>query len=177
LLTAIGKSILEVTMKARNKGAIAVAFALMAMIARPQIIFAQTLPAPIKGSWDEVIAIPSGEKVTVRLRNKETLNGRMIGASDTVLTVELRKKSRDVARGDVLKVYRVVPKSNIIEVLIGTAVGIGVGAAIGAAIEPEGGDDPGLTPLVFGILGALFGGGAGAVIGGKTKRLLIYETK
>jgi len=163
-------------MKLRNKSAIAVAFALMALIARPQIIFAQTLPAPIKGSWDEVKAIPPGEKVIVRLRNKQTLNGWMIGASDTVLTLELRKKSRDVARGDVLKVHRVVKKSNTIPFLIGIGIGIGVGAAVGEAIEPEGTDDPGLTAVILGMLGALIGGGMGAAISGNTKRLLIYET-
>ena len=163
-------------MKLRNKSAIAVAFALMALIARPQIIFAQTLPAPIKGSWDEVKAIPPGEKVIVRLRNKQTLNGWMIGASDTDLTLELRKKSRDVARGDVLKVHRVVKKSKTVPFIVGMGIGIGVGAAVGAAIEREGTDDPGLTAVALGMLGALIGGGMGAVITGNTKRLLIYET-
>jgi hypothetical protein len=164
-------------MKARHKGAIAIAFALTALIARPQIIFAQTLPVPIRGSWDVVKATLPGEKVIVRLRNKQTLNGRMIGASDTVLTIEMRKKSIDIDRGDALKVYRMVEKSNTKGFLIGMGIGIGVGAAIGAAIEPGGTDDPGATPVVFGLLGAIFGGGAGAVISGKTKRLLIYETK
>jgi hypothetical protein len=74
----------------------------------------------------------------------------MIGASDTVLTLELRKKSRDVARGDVLKVHRVVKKSNTIPFLIGIGIGIGVGAAVGAAIEPEYTDDPGLAAVVLG---------------------------
>src|SRR5262245_47862345 len=164
-------------MKLRNKSAIAIAFALTALIARPQIIFAQTLPAPIRGSWDEVKAIPYGEKVIVSLRNKQTLNGRMIGASDTVLTIGLRKKSLDIDRGDALKVYRVVEKSNTKGILIGIGIGIVAGAAIGAASDPGGTDDPGAMPVIFGILGGFFGVGIGAVISGKTKRLLIYETK
>ena len=100
----------------------------------------------------------------------------MIGASDTVLTLELRKKSRDVARGDVLKVHRVVKRSKIKPFLIGIGIGIGVGAAVGEAIEPEYSDDPGLAAVVLGMLGALIGGGGGAAIGCITKRLLIYET-
>ena len=69
-----------------------------------------------------------------------------------------------------------VKKSNTIPFLIGIGIGIGVGAAVGEAIEPEYTDDPGLTAVVLGMLGALIGGGIGAVISGNTKRLLIYET-
>ena len=62
-------------MKARNKGIFVIAFGLMALIARPQIMFAQTQPTPIKGSWDKVKAIPTGNNVVVRLRNGQTLSG------------------------------------------------------------------------------------------------------
>jgi hypothetical protein len=42
----------KIGMKARKKATIAIAFALMALTARPQIMFAQTAPIPIRGSWD-----------------------------------------------------------------------------------------------------------------------------
>lgn len=164
-------------MKTRKKVAIVVAFALIAMIARPQIIFAQATPTPIRGSWDSVKAVPPGDQVSVRLRNGQKLNGWMISASDTVLTLERRNKTTDVNRGDVLKVYRVVQKSGTKGVLLGLGIGTGVGVLLGALAEPETTDDPGLAAFILGILGAGIGSGIGAAISGRTKRLLIYETK
>src|SRR5262245_38017902 len=106
-------------MNIRKNGAIVVAFALMAMLAKPQVAFAQTPPAPIIGSWEGLKAIPPGDEVRVRLRNGKTLKGLMISASDTVLTLERRKNTTEVNRGDVLKVYRVVQKSATKGVLLG----------------------------------------------------------
>jgi len=163
-------------MKTRKKVAIVVAFALMAMITRPQIMFAQAPPTPIKGSWDAVKAVPPGEKVAVRLRNGKTLNGWMTSASDTVLTLELRKNSTDVNRGDVLGVYKVVKRSRIKGVLLGFLIGASVGALVGNLVEKDGTDDPGLAAVALGFLGGMIGTGTGAAISFRTKRLLIYET-
>jgi hypothetical protein len=163
-------------MKTRKSVAIVVAFALIAMIARPQILFAQAPPTPIRGSWDAVKAVPPGEKVAVRLRNGKTLNGWMISASDTVLTIERRKNSTDVNPADVRKVYRVVKKSDTKGVLLGLLIGTGVGALLGNLAEPDHTDDPGLAAVVFGLLGGLIGTGMGAAISGRTQRQLIYET-
>lgn len=164
-------------MNTRKKVAIVVAFALIAMIAKPQIMFAQAPGAPIKGSWDAVKAVPPGDQVVARLRNGQTLKGGMISASDTVLTLERRKNTTDVNRGDVLRVYRVVKKSGTKGVLLGLGIGTGVGVLLGAIAEPETTDDPGLATVGFGLLGAVIGGGIGAVISSRTKRLLIYETR
>jgi len=164
-------------MKKRKKVAKVVAFALIAMMARPQIMSAQALPIPTRGSWDAVKAVPPGDKVVARLRNGQTLNGWMISASDTVLTLERRKNTSDVNRGDVLKVYRVVEKSNTKGVLLGLGIGTGVGVLLGALAEPDNPEDPGLAAALLGLLGAVIGSGMGAAISGRTKRLLIYETK
>jgi len=163
--------------KTRKKVAKVVAFALIAMIARPQIMLAQAPGAPIRGSWDAVKAVPPGDQVVARLRNGRTLNGWMISASDTVLTLERRKNTTDVNRGDVLKVYRVVKKSDKKGLILGFLIGAGVGAVLGKLGESEGADNTGLAPLVIGFLGALIGTGLGAAISGRTQRLLIYETK
>jgi hypothetical protein len=164
-------------MKTRKKVAKVVAFALIAMIARPQIMFAQAPGAPIKGSWDAVKAIPPGDQILARLRNGQTLKGWMISASDTVLTLERRKNTTDLNRGDVLKVYRVVQKSDTKGVLLGLGIGMGVGVLLGALAEPDSTDDPGLAAAILGLLGAGIGSGMGAAISGRTKRLLIYETR
>jgi hypothetical protein len=164
-------------MKTRKIGAIVVAFALMAILAKPQVALAQTPPAPIFGSWEGLKAIPPGDEVRVRLRNGKTLKGLMISASDIVLTLERRKNTTDVNRGDVLKVYRVVQKSATKGVLLGLVIGTGVGVLLGALAEPETTDDPGLATVGLGVLGAGIGSGMGAAIGSRTKRLLIYETR
>jgi hypothetical protein len=164
-------------MNTRTKVGKVVAFALIALIARPQIMFAQAPGAPIRGSWDAVKAVPPGDQVVARLRNGQTMKGWMISASDTVLTLEGRKNTTDVNRGDVLKVYRVVKKSDTKGVLLGLGIGTGVGVLLGALAEPENSDDPGLAALILGLLGAGIGSGMGAAISGRTKRMLIYETK
>jgi hypothetical protein len=112
----------------------------------------------------------------VRLRSGQTLNGWIISASDTVLTLELRKNSIDVNRGDVLRVYKVVKRSRIKGVLLGLLIGTSVGALLGNLVEPEHTDDPGLATVGLGLLGGLIGTGVGAAISFRTKRLLIYET-
>ena len=164
-------------MKTRKNVAIVVAFALIAMIARPQIMLAQAPPTPIRGSWDAVKTIPSGDKVAVRLRSGQTLNGWMISASDTVLTLERKKNTTDVNRGGVLRVYRVVEKSDSKGVLLGLLIGTGVGVLLGALAEGDNNEDPGMGAAVVGLFGALIGSGMGASISGRTQRLLIYETK
>jgi len=164
-------------MKTRKKVAIVVAFTLIAMVARPQIIFAQAPGAPIRGSWDAVKAIPPGDQILARLRNGKTLKGWMISASDTVLTLERGKNTTDVNSGDVLKVYRVVQKSGTKGVLLGLGIGTGVGVLLGALAEPETTDDPGLATVVLGLLGAGIGAGIGAAISSRTQRLLIFETR
>ena len=164
-------------MNTRKKVAKVVAFALIAMIARPQIMFAQAPPAPIRGSWDAVKAVPPGDQVVARLRNGGTLNGLMISASDTVLTLERRKNATDVNRGDVLRVYQVVKKSDNKGALLGFLIGAGVGALLGKLAEDPSADNSGLAPLALGFLGALIGVGMGSAISGRTRRLLIYETR
>ena len=140
-------------------------------------MFAQAPPTPIKGSWDAVKAIPPGDKVSVRLRSGQTLIGWMVSASDTVLTLEPRKNSSDVNRGDVLKVHQFVKKAPTKGCLIGLLIGTGVGALLGHLAEPEYSDDPGLAAVIFGMLGAMVGSGTGLVIGSRTRKVLIYETK
>ena len=164
-------------MKIRKKAAKVVAFGLIAIIARPQITFAQAPGVLIRGSWDTVKALLPGNEMSVRLRNGQKLKGRLISASDTVLTLERRKNTTDVNRGDVLRVYRVVPKSDKKGQILGFLIGAGVGAVVGKLSEGEGADTTGLAPLALGFLGALIGMGMGSAISGRTERQLIYETK
>ena len=98
-------------MKIGKKRAVTVALVLMALLAKPQIMFAQAPTTPIRGSWEGLKAVPPGDEVSVRLRNGQKLKGRLISVSDTTLTLAHGNITTDVTRGDALRVQRVVPKS------------------------------------------------------------------
>jgi small nuclear ribonucleoprotein (snRNP)-like protein len=171
-------------MKTRKKGAIVVAFALMAMLAKPQVTFAQaqTPPAPIIGSWEGLKAIPPGDEVRVRLRNGQTLKGRLISVSDTALTLARGNINTDVTRGDALRVHRVISKSAKRATLIGLGIGAGVGGLGSgvAAAAASGSGEPGeygLAVLIYGAIGAGIGALTGYLVGSRKQRALIYETR
>jgi hypothetical protein len=170
-------------MKTRKKSSILVAFALMAMLARPQLAFAQVTTDPIIGSWERLKAIPPGDKVEVGLRKGQTLKGRLISVSDTVLTIERGKGTTDVTRGDMLRVFRMTPKSTKRATLIGLGTGFGISMA-GTAIfanTGERGGEAGLWGLVAVVSGSVGGALIGYIVGRQSskrnQRVLIYETK
>jgi hypothetical protein len=166
-------------MKTRKKSAIVAAFALMAILAKPQIAFAQVTPNPIRGSWEGIKAVPPGDKVVVRLRNGQTLKGRLINISDTALTIEQAQRATDISRSDALRVHRVVSKSSKRATLIGLGIGAGVGliGSIAAAKSRGGEGDADLTALFAGAIGAGAGALIGYIVGSRKHRALIYETK
>jgi hypothetical protein len=166
-------------MKTRKISAVIVAFALMAVLAKPQITFAQVTPAPIRGSWEGLKAVPPGDEVSVRLRNGQKLKGRLTSVSDTVLTLEHGNRTTDVTRADALRVHRVVSKSAKRAALIGLGIGAGAGLG-GTAIFAHTGDRGGEADL-YGlvIMVACAGGGAliGYIIGSHKQKALVYETR
>jgi hypothetical protein len=169
-------------MKTRKISVVVVAFALMALLAKPQITFAQVTPAPIIGSWEGLKAIPPGDEVRVRLRNGQTLKGRLISVSDTALTLARGDITTDVTRGDALRVYRVISKSAKRATLIGLGIGAGVGGlgAGAAAATASGSGEPGeygLAVLIYGMIGAGVGALTGYIVGSRKHRALIYETR
>jgi len=166
-------------MKTRKISAVVVTFALMAVLAKPQFTFAQVTPAPIRGSWEGLKAVPPGDEVSVRLRNGQKLKGRLISVSDTALTLAHGNITTDVTRGDALRVHRVISKSAKRATLIGLGIGAGTGLA-GTAIYANSGGRGGeadLWALVAVVAGA--GGGAliGYMMGSRKQNALVYETR
>ena len=170
-------------MKTRKKTTIIVAFALMAILAKQQIAFAQVTPTPIRGSWEGLKAVPPGDEVSVQLRNGQKLKGRLISVSDTALTLARGNITTDVTRGDALRVHRVISKSTKRATLIGLGIGIGIGFA-GTAIFANTGGRGGEADL-YGLVAVVSGATAGTLIGylvgrqssKRNQRALIYETK
>jgi hypothetical protein len=169
-------------MKTGKIGAIVVTIALMAMLAKPQVAFAQAPPAPIIGSWEGLKAIPPGDEVRVGLRNGKTLKGRLISVSDTVLTLARGNITTDVTRGDALRVHRLITKSAKKATLIGLGIGAGIGgigSGISAASVSDGGtaSEYGAAILISAAMGAGVGALIGYITGSRKHRELIYETR
>ncbi len=143
-------------MKIGKKRAVTVALVLMALLAKPQITFAQVTPTPIRGSWEGLKAVPPGDEVSVRLRNGQKLKGRLISVSDTALTLAHGNITTDVTRGDALRVHRVISKS----AKRATLIGLGIGAGLVAVVAGAGG-------------GALIG----YIMGSRKQNALVYETR
>jgi hypothetical protein len=152
----------------------------MALLAKPQKIVAQVTTAPVAGSWEGVKAIPPGDEMVVNLRNGQTLKGRLVTVSDTVLTIDHEQRATDISRGDLLRIYRLTAKSAKKSTLIGLSIGAGVGLAssgINAANHPIENGEYALGILISGMIGAGIGSLTGYIIGSRKQRVLIYETK
>jgi hypothetical protein len=166
-------------MNTRKISAVVVAFALMAVLTKPQITFAQVTPSPIIGSWEGLKAVPPGDEVSVQLRNGQKLKGRLINVSDTSLTLARGNITTDVTRGDALRVYRVISKSPKRAALIGLGIGAGTGLG-GTAIYANSGGRGGEADL-WGLVAVVAGGGGGALIGyimgSRKQKALVYETR
>ena len=166
-------------MKTRKISAVVVAFALMAVLAKPQITFAQVTPAPIRGSWEGLKAVPPGDEVSVQLRNGQKLKGRLISVSDTALTLSQGNTTTDVTRGDALRVHRVISKSAKRAALIGLGIDAGTGLA-GTAIYANSGGRGGEADL-WALVAVVAGAGGGALIGyfmgSRKQNALVYETR
>ena len=143
----------------------------------PPVTSAQTANAPT-GDWAALKTVTRGSKLSVKLKNGKTVEGKAAGVSEAALSLSVGNKSVDLNRDDILRVYRVGGASAKKATLIGMGVGAGAGALVGAA----GGDDDGFVPtraqLTAGL--AVVGAAAGALVGfaiGKSrhKRVLIYD--
>jgi hypothetical protein len=132
--------------------------------------------------WSRLNAVPTGSKLSVKLKSRKTVDGTLNSVSDTTLSLRVKNAAQDLRREDVASVYQMTYKSAGKETLIGLGVGAGVGAAIGAVGDTEDENNFFDTDGLLTAAGAIIGGGIGALSGfligrrGK-KRLLVYEAK
>jgi hypothetical protein len=160
-----------------GRSALAICLVVAASLSLPSVTPAQTSTSPT-GDWSAIRTIGQGDKLEVKLKSGKTVKGKMVGVSDTALSLTVSDKATDISRDDVQSVYRVTSKSAAKSTLIGAGVGAGVGAAVGAATSDD--DDfifsRGQSAAVVGALGAGVGAIAGFAIGKSgRKRVLIYD--
>ena len=70
---------------------------------------AQDVPAP--SEWSAVRAVPPGAELVTKLKNGQTVKGRLKVISDIHLTLARGRRSFDLDRQNVWQIHRVVPKS------------------------------------------------------------------
>lgn len=126
--------------------------------------------------WSAVQQIKTNEKLMVRQKNGKEIQGEMIEASDTALTIDRNGKPLSIARSDVRQVYIVSGKAQKGKwALIGAGIGAGAGAGIGAAKYSPDRDDSEIYIPVGLIIGAGSGALGGLLFGQSTrKRELVY---
>jgi hypothetical protein len=160
-----------------------IALALLTFSMNPVVIMAQQ-GATSAREWAAVKAVPSGEKLRVRMKDGKTLEGRLRNISDAMLEMDRKNKTIDLNRDSIAKVYRLVKQSTGKSIAKSTAIGAGIGFGIGAGVGIWGGtyedlETAGLV-AILGTGGAAIGAGIGAIVGAlgsKQRQVLVYEWK
>jgi hypothetical protein len=127
--------------------------------------------------WSAVQGIGTDERLIVKQKDGKTIEGRMIEATETSLTLSRNNKVVNIPRDSIRQIHHSKGKAAKGKwALIGAEIGGAAGAGIGATRVSADRDDSEIWLPV----GLAFGAGAGAVTGllfGATqrKRTLIYE--
>lgn len=144
------------------------------------VFFVQTPSALAQGSsrdWSAVQAIQVDERLIVKQKNGKKIEGAMIEASDTNLTLSRKGKVVNIPRADIQEIYHSTGKAKKGKwALIGTGIGAGAGAGVGAIKYDPNKDDYEIYP----VMGFLIGAGVGAISGmafgaSRRSRTLIYQ--
>ena len=132
------------------------------------------------GEWVAVKTVPQGDELIIKLKDGQTLHGKLTSVTDTALSITGKNnKSETVDRNDVSEVYQLRRKAEKAKyALIGAGVGAAVGGGIGAAKNSPNIDDGEIYTMVGVPLGAGIGALAGLLFGqGRRKRVLIYQAR
>lgn len=126
--------------------------------------------------WSTVQAIAIDERLIVKQKDGDTVEGRMIEATANNLSLSRGGKVMNVARDTISQIFRVKGKAAKTKwAAIGMGVGAVAGGGIGFAKAHSIADDGGIYVLAGLIIGAGGGAGAGAAFGAtRRSRELIY---
>ncbi len=134
---------------------------------------------PTDSDWTNVQKIAQGVELQVEPTRGSSVRGRFISASDTALSLYVDKKTFDLQRDTVRRIYAVENRSRSRSTLVGAGVGLGSGVGIGLLVVAGGDKNSGanLAPVSFGFVGTVVGAVVGALRGGKRRGELLYERK
>ena len=159
-----------------------ICFVLVVSFLLPSMRLAAQNTTATTSDWSALKAVTSGSKLSVKLKNGKTVDGKLSSVSDAALTLSIKNTVQDLKREDVSSVYQLTKKSATKATLIGMGVGAGAGAAIGAGGAAS--NDDGFEKIEHAVTAglAVIGAGLGALTGylvgrGGSKRVLVYESK
>ena len=155
---------------------------LFSLLLACMLFMAQSTVALVKAQgslhdWSAVQAMATDERLLVKQKDGKTIEGRMIEASETNLTLSRNHKVVSIPRDSIQQIQHLKGKAAKGKwALIGAGIGGAAGAGIGASKVSSSRDDSEIWLPV----GLAFGAGAGAVTGllfgaSQRKRTLIYE--
>lgn len=126
--------------------------------------------------WSTVQAMAADERLIVKQKDGDTVEGRMIEATQNNLSLSRGGKVIHIARDTISQIWHSKGKAAKTKWAgIGAAVGTAAGGGIGAAKANSVSDDGGIYVLAGLIIGAGAGAGAGAAFGAtRRNRELIY---
>ena len=155
-------------------------FATLVILLTSLLLSPVTLAAQATTSdWSRLTSVPTGSKLSVKLRNGKKVDGKLSRVSETAVTLMVKNTSTELKRDDIRTVHLVGGKSAKKGALIGLGVGAGTGALVGGVLDASRDNFPlatGVTTAIGTILGAGLGALGGALIG-RGKRVLLYEAK
>lgn len=126
--------------------------------------------------WSAVQAVPADDRLIVKQKDGKSIEGKMIEANETNLTISRDKKVVNISRDSIAKVEHSRGKAEKTKWgLIGTGAGAAAGAGIGAT--KQSGDSDSYIYIPIGLaLGAGIGAAAGLLIGASRRnREVIYS--
>lgn len=130
-------------------------------------------------NWGAVQAIQTDERLIVKQKDGKTIEGRMIEANETNLTISRNNKVVNIARSDIREIYHSKGQASKAKwALIGTGIGAGAGAGIGGIKYDSSKDDYIIYPFVGFLMGAGIGALGGLAFGAsRRERTLIYRAQ
>ena len=138
---------------------------------------AQQSVAP--GEWASVQAVPAGDELIIKLKDGQSVRGRLTSATDAVLSITRKNREQTFGRADISQVHHVRRKAAKAKyALIGAGVGAAAGALAGKAKNSPPIDDGEIYVVLGTTIGAGVGAAAGALVGlVRRKRVLIYQAR
>ena len=164
-------------MNHKNNRVVCLALAICLLLS-PVTVMAQEAKSAAGNDWSRLNSIASGSKLSVKLKNGQSVNGEFSKVTDALLSLTVKGKSVELRRDDIFSVHEIRKKSAAKSTLIGLGVGAGAGLGIGLAGRSNDGFNKIDNAFTAGF--AVLGAGAGALTGyllGRrgTKRTLIYQ--
>lgn len=118
-------------------------------------------------------------RLIVKKKDGKTIEGKMIEATDTNLTLSRSNKVVNISRAEIQQIHHSTGKAAKGKwALIGSGIGAGAGAGLGGIKYDSQKDDYEVYPVMGALIGIGVGAAAGAVFGASRRtRKLIYQAQ